>query len=239
MSTTGPARSSPGQWFAQIVNEYDSLIRRAVPRYERMTRQLTEYLPVTARRVLELGSGTGNFTLALARRYPTAELTLVDAAQEMIDVARDRIASVDPVFAARTKFVTDRFEELALDPGSFDVVASCISLHHVRDKAPLFRAIHSALAPGGRFCFADQMRAAPDAINQQHWEDWLSFCREPGNCTADEIQQLLEHAADYDHYETVAQHLSMLDDVGFVEIDCLWRRGMWGIVTATRLTATS
>lgn len=233
MSANGPARSTAGEWFAHRVNEYDSLIRRAVPGYESMTRRLADYLPANARRILELGCGTGNFSLALATRYPTADLTVVDAAQEMIDVTRGRIASVHPAFEGRVRFITGRFEELALEPEAFDVVASCISLHHVRDKAPLFNTIHHALEAGGRFCFADQMRAAPESINQRHWEDWLSFCREPGNCTDAEIEQLLEHAAEFDHYETAGQHLRILNDAGFTEVDCLWRSGMWTIMAAT------
>lgn len=234
MSGRGPEHPSAGEWFAQRVNEYDSLIRRAVPGYETMTRQLANYLPATASRILELGCGTGNFSMALASRFPAAQLTVVDAAPEMIDVTRGRIGSTDPAFAARTTFVAGRFEELALDSEAFDVVASCISLHHVRDKGPMFSAVHRALQPGGQFCFADQMRAAPDMINKQNWEDWLAFCRKPGNCTAAEVDQLLEHAAAHDHYETVTQHLRMLEDAGFAELDCLWRDGMWAIVTASR-----
>lgn len=233
MSASGRARTDAGEWFAHRVNEYDSLIRRAVPDYEGMTRRLADYLPTRARRVLELGCGTGNFSLALATRYPTADLTVVDAAQEMIDVTRGRIASADPEFGGRATFITGRFEELALESEAFDVVTSCISLHHVRDKAPLFSTIHGALEAGGRFCFADQMRAAPESINQRNWDDWLSFCREPGNCTDAEIEQLLEHAAEYDHYETVGEHFRMLHDAGFTEVDCLWRNGMWTMVAAT------
>ena len=231
MSDAHPARSTAGEWFATMVSEYDSLIRRAVPRYEEMTRELTASLPIAADRVLELGCGTGNFSLALAARYPSATITMVDAAQEMIEVTRDRIAAAHPAVASRARYVTTKFEDLALDDG-FDLIASCISLHHVRDKQPLFAALRRMLSPGGRLCFADQMRADPEDVNQRNWDAWLAFCRLPGNCTEAEIEQLVEHAGAHDHYETVAQHLGILGRAGFRELDCLWRSGMWAIVTA-------
>jgi len=78
------------------------------------------------------------------------------------------------------------------------------------------------------------MRADPEEMNQRNWDAWLAFCRMPGNCTEEEIERLVEHAAAHDHYETVAQHLGMLERTGFSELDCLWRSGMWAIVTATK-----
>ena len=234
MSGAHPARSTAGEWFATMVSEYDSLIRRAVPRYEEMTRELVACLPAAADRVLELGCGTGNFSLALAARYPSAAITMVDAAQEMIDVTRDRIAATHPAVASRARFITAKFEELTPGYERYDLITSCISLHHVRDKETLLRVLHRTLAPNGRLSFADQMRADPEEMNQRNWDAWLAFCRLPGNCTEAEIEQLVEHAAAHDHYETVAQHLSMLERTGFHELDCLWRSGMWGIVTATR-----
>lgn len=234
MRDAQPARSTAGEWFATMVSEYDSLIVRAVPRYEEMTRELVACLPAAANRVLELGCGTGNFSLALAARYPSAAITMVDAAQEMIDVTRDRITSAHPAVASRARFVTAKFEELAPGEEGYDLITSCISLHHVRDKETLFRGLHRALERTGRLCVADQMRADPETMNQRNWDAWLAFCRLPGNCTEAEIQQLVEHAAAHDHYETVAQHLGMLERTGFSKLDCLWRSGMWAIVTASR-----
>lgn len=231
--TGGRAGSTAGEWFAGMVSEYDSLIRRAVPRYEEMTGELVACLPSSATRVLELGCGTGNFSLALAARYPSAALTTVDAALEMTDVTRDRITRAHPHVASRARFITARFEELSFDDARYDLITSCISLHHVSDKEALFSVLRQALTPGGRLCFADQMRADPEEMNRRNWNAWLAFCQQPGNCTEEEVERLVEHAAAHDHYETVAQHLGMLERAGFTELDCLWRSGMWAIVTAT------
>ena len=215
-----------------MAEEYDSLIRRAVPRYAEMTERLIDYLPDEAGRVLELGCGTGNLSLRLAARFPHAAITFVDASPEMVELTRARIAGAHPAVAERGRFVVTRFEELEMEGDAFDLVTSAISLHHVVDKGGLFRAIRGMLAPGGTFRFADQMWGATEANAALNWERWLEFCRQPGNCTEEEIASLLRHAQEHDHYVPVAEHLRLLQEAGFAQVDCVWRNWMWGIVTA-------
>ena len=216
-----------------MAESYDSLIHRAVPRYDEMTARLLDYLPGDARSVLELGCGTGNLSLRLAESLPLGALTLVDGSQEMIALVRSRIERSDSSSTDRITYVESRFEDLEFPARSFDLVVSSISLHHVQDKAKLYARIRSFMSVGGRFCFADQIRGEPESNHRVNWERWLEFCREPGNCTPEEIDSLLQHAAAHDHYTTLTEHTALLAKAGFTEIDCVWRNLMWGIVTAT------
>ena len=224
--------TAASEYFGSMVESYDSLIRRAVPRYDEMTARLLDYLPREAQSVLELGCGTGNLSLQLARKFPAASLMLVDGSFEMIAVTRSRIedAGIRPV--NEPAYLAVRFEELALPGDSFDLVVSSISLHHVADKAGMYRRIRAVLRAGGRFCFADQIRGEPESNHRVNWDRWLDFCREPGHCTQEEIESLLDHAAAHDHYVPLSEHISLLSASGFAEIDCVWRNWMWGIVTA-------
>ena len=226
MTTTASA------YFGSMIEEYDSLVRRAVPRYAEMTERLVDYLPPDPARVLELGCGTGNLSLHLAERFPAAAITFVDASPEMVELTHARLAGAHPEVAERGRFMVARFEELAVEEDAYDLVTSAISLHHVVDKGALFRAIRRMLAPGGTFRFADQMWGATEANAALNWRRWLEFCRQPGNCTEEEIASLLDHAAAHDHYQPVAEHLRLLEDAGFQHVDCVWRSWMWGIVTA-------
>ena len=222
---------SAAGYFGSMVESYDSLIRRAVPRYDEMTARLIDYLPRESRSILELGCGTGNLSLLLARSFPAASLTLVDGSPDMIALTRSRIS--DAGFSANEPtYVAAQFEELTLPESSFDLVVSSISLHHVADKARLYRRIRTLLRAGGSFCFADQIRGEPESNHRINWERWLDYCREPGHCTQDEIDSLLDHAAAHDHYVPLAQHVSLLSGAGFIHIDCVWRNLMWGIITA-------
>lgn len=225
--------STAADYFGGMVEAYDDLIRRAVPRYEEMTARLVAYLPERAGRILELGCGTGTLSLALARRYPDAACTCVDASPEMTAITRTRLSSLAPSFATRARFVVQRFEALGFAPGAFDLVTSSISLHHVRDKGALYGAIRTLVADGGHFVFSDQMRGASAPVQAINWERWLSFCRQPGNCTEEEIASLLAHAEAHDHYVPVHEHFALMEAAGFRELDCVWRDGSWGIITAS------
>jgi len=225
--------SSAAGYFGSMSESYDSLIHRAVPRYDEMIARLLEYLPSDPRRVLELGCGTGNLSLQLVDAFPRAELTLVDASAEMISLVRSRIGASGSGSAPRMAYVEARFEELDLPEKSFDLVVSSISLHHVEEKARLYARIRSLMKSGGRFCFADQIRGEPESNHVVNWERWLEFCRERGHCTPEEIESLVQHALAHDHYTPLSEHIALLSSAGFSEMDCVWRNWMWGIVTCT------
>jgi tRNA (cmo5U34)-methyltransferase len=217
-------------YFGSMIEEYDSLIQRAVPTYEAMLSTTLEYLPAHPRSGLELGCGTGNFTLALVDRFPRCRWTIVDGSDEMVDLASARLTELAP--AAHAECVLGRFELIEFDAASFDVITSCISLHHVADKAAMFARLRPMLRPGGSLCFADQLTGAAPRVADRHWERWLEHCRAPGQCTEEEVDHLVDHSAAHDHYESLAAYAQYLRDAGFVQIDCVWRDGMWAVVTA-------
>lgn len=221
---------SASDFFGSMIDSYDSLIHRAVPRYEEMTSRLLDYLPNDAPRILELGAGTGNLTTRLADRYPKARITNVDASEDMLKVTRRRLGER----AANVEFVSSLFETLDFPPSSFDLIATCISLHHVADKRALYQRLRGWLAPGGRFAMADQFRGGMPEIHDFNWRAWLDFCRLPGHCTDLEIQDLLTHAEAHDHYTPVRTHFALLVEAGFDPdtIDCVWRSLIWGIIIA-------
>lgn len=226
---SGPAPTA-AEYFGAMVERYDSLIGRAVPRYDEMIDRLVEHLPRHAPRVLELGCGTGNLTLRLLDRDPGAHVRTVDAAPEMTDVAARRAGARPRPFPLAT--ITARFEELSFPAESFDLVVSCMSLHHVVDKAQLYSRVRRWLAPGGVFAFADEILGATPESQQIFWDRWLEFCRAPGNCSEEEIASLVDHARAHDHYVPLHQHFSMLSGAGFSVCDCVWRNQMYGVVTA-------
>ena len=221
-----------GEYFGAMADSYDDLIARAVPRYAEMSDRLVDYLPAETGRILELGCGTGNLSLRLAARFPRAELTVVDASEEMVELTRRRLARGAPDVASRARFVVARFEALEAGAGAFDLVTSCIALHHVVEKGPLFARVRHWLAPGGSFRFADQLRGGTEWNHALNWERWLAFCREPGRCSEEEIASLLEHARLHDHYTSLADHVRLLEAAGFAAPDCVWRNWIWAIVTA-------
>jgi len=182
-----------------------------------------------------LACGTGNLSLALAARFPDAELTFVDAAPAMLEVTKTRLEMTHPQSARRAHFVEARFEQLRLPSATFDAVVSQMSLHHVEKKGALFLQLFALLAESGAFCFADRMIGGTEESQAASWQRWVDHCRR--NCSEAEVVGLLEHAQAHDHYASLADHFHLLESAGFRGLDCAWRDWAWAIVTATRVAS--
>jgi ubiquinone/menaquinone biosynthesis C-methylase UbiE len=111
---------------------------------------------------LELGSGTGAFTLALAELLgPRGTIHSVD---------QDRGALTAQAAAVGAQFGAVRLDQRAADftrPLGFSGMNGVLmanSLHFVRDKAPVLALVRSYLAPGGRFVLVEY-----DADRGNHW----------------------------------------------------------------------
>ncbi|HTQ08208.1 MAG TPA: methyltransferase domain-containing protein [Polyangiaceae bacterium] len=96
--------------------------------------------PRAGERVLDLGSGTGALTRAIADRG--ARVVGLDASTAMLAEARSAYPDLD--------FRAGRAEALAFEH-EFDAVFSNATLHWVHDAAGVARGIRRALVPGGRF----------------------------------------------------------------------------------------
>jgi L-threonylcarbamoyladenylate synthase len=129
---------------------YDEMIQGDIPAYHELQRQLELASGDGARRMLELGTGTGETAGRLLRRHPDATLVGIDVSDAMLAVARDRLDQ------ERASLVIARLED-PLPDGPFDLVASALAVHHLpsADKRALFAQVRSALAAGGRFVLAD------------------------------------------------------------------------------------
>jgi len=131
-------------------DSYLELMRDEVPQYERLQDEVAAATSgVDARRVLELGTGTGETARRVLAVHPAAQLVGIDESPGMLEAAR---SALDP---ARVRLVDGRLQD-PLPDGPWDLVVSCLAVHHLdgEGKADLFRRIAAALAPGGRFVLA-------------------------------------------------------------------------------------
>jgi tRNA (cmo5U34)-methyltransferase len=158
----------------------------------------------------------------------------VDAAHEMVDLTQARLTESHPAVAGRAAFVTATFESLALDEGAFDLAAASMSLHHIVDKAPFYARLHAALRDGGSLVFADELTGAVPYVQQRHWDRWENFARQPGHLTETEIDSIIEHMGQFDHYETLPRQIELLAQAGFRSVDCAWRHVNYGIFVAVK-----
>jgi 2-polyprenyl-3-methyl-5-hydroxy-6-metoxy-1,4-benzoquinol methylase len=107
-----------------------------------MMRQFEASLP--GGRAVELGCYHGDFTRRLVAHY--ADLTVVEGASELVEIARARVEG--PV-----RFIHSRFEDFEPD-APFDAAFLIHTLEHLDDPVAVLRRIRSWLTPTGRLFVA-------------------------------------------------------------------------------------
>jgi tRNA (cmo5U34)-methyltransferase len=127
-------------------DDYLELMHEEMPAYERLQEAAAAATGSGARRLLELGTGTGETACRVLARHPGATLIGIDASADMLGAADLPGADL------RVGRLEDR-----LPDGPFDLVFSALAVHHLDGpaKADLFRRVAAVLEPGGRFVLAD------------------------------------------------------------------------------------
>ena len=75
-------------------SNYDVIIRQICRNYDSSLELGARNLPVDVGSVCDLGIGTGNFSLAVRRIYPTVPITGVDNNTNFIEIARSKLPDV-------------------------------------------------------------------------------------------------------------------------------------------------
>ncbi|HET7277351.1 MAG TPA: class I SAM-dependent methyltransferase [Dermatophilaceae bacterium] len=103
-------------------------------------------------RALELGAGTGFFSLNLKQAGVLDEVHVTDLSPGMVQAAQGNAARLGFTVEGR---VADA-ERLPYDDDTFDVVVGHAVIHHIPDVEAAFREMLRVLRPGGRFVIAGE-----------------------------------------------------------------------------------
>jgi SAM-dependent methyltransferase len=116
--------------------------------------------PARFERSLEIGSGTGYFTLNLMRAGVVQKATCTDISAGMLATLS---ANAERLGLDVETVATDA-ETLPFEDESFDLVMGHAILHHIPDLGRAFEEFHRVLAPGGTVLFAGEPSRYGDRI---------------------------------------------------------------------------
>lgn len=170
--------------FSRAAASYDEVagLQRAVGS------ELLARLPagMRAQRWVDLGSGTGHFSQALAERFPAGQGMALDLAEGMLRHARPR--------GGAAHFVCGDAEHLPLADASQDLLFSSLALQWCGDFASVLAEARRVLRPGGVLAFSslctgtlqelqDSWQAVDGFVHVNHFRrfrDYRQLCADSG-----------------------------------------------------------
>ena len=135
-------REQVAKQFSKAAKTYDDAAE--IPR--EMGRVMVDQItPSVAGTLVDLGCGTGEALEQIGKRWPTLKLVGVDFAPDMIQAAKDRIASAE--------FLVADIEATGLPDATASVVFSCAAMQWCHPHRAIAEA-ERLLEPGGQFLMA-------------------------------------------------------------------------------------
>ncbi|TFW30366.1 tetratricopeptide repeat protein [Duganella callida] len=143
--------------FDQYANHFDQHLTEVLgyrtPAF--LDQMLRRVAPATDLATVDLGCGTGLCGPYL-RAY-SSRLDGVDLSRQMLDKAGERGVYDSLACADLVSYLTGR-------DGAWDLAVAADVFVYIGDLAPVFRAVHAALRPGGRLCFSAEAGVDGDYV---------------------------------------------------------------------------
>lgn len=220
--------------FEEEAKEYDSIILRLIPNYNQMVNILVSLLSYNEERplkVIDLGCGTGTISQAVKRRFPNIQLTCVDIAQNMLDIAfakngeNTRLIQAD--FADFNEFIF---------PNRYDIVVSSLAIHHLESnesKLKFYKSIYTAMNKGGTFVNIDVVVSDDPEWQKIYMREWEAFMRMSTPQKEIDEKWLPTYYAE-DRPTSLLTHIDLLRTAGFNLIDVAFKYYNYAVYCAKK-----
>lgn len=181
-------------FFNEKIDTYDDVHST----YMLTKKELTDALDEDVQKILDLGAGTGLELIYLFEKYPNAEVTAIDISESMLEKLKKR------TFSNHVKTICGDFFETDFG-NDYDAVISTSALHHFKpeEKKKLYKKIFNSLKKNGQFINCDKI-----SLNQEA-QDWC-------------ISELENNFDNYKHIDTpltVENEISILNEIGFINVE--------------------
>ena len=144
--------SSTKNWFKDWSNEYDSTLGKVNRHHKLLDLVVDSSVVKDGEKVLDIGCGTGLLSLKFLKKADCI-IYGIDNSPEMLEIFKDKIKKLN--LSDKISLELEDAENIDFENGKFDIVASTVTLHHLKDKYPVIKKIYELLKEGGRFLIGD------------------------------------------------------------------------------------
>lgn len=164
---------------------------------------LLEELPVTTKRILDIGSGNGRLLDLCLMQCPNATGVALDFSPPMLNSLKEKYKGKERVEVIEH----DLNNVLPFDSSSFDAIVSSFAIHHVNNerKRELYQEVWKVLENEGTFCNLEHVSSPTENLHKKFFEK-LGANEDNSNILLD-----------------VETQVKWLNEIGFQEADCYWK----------------
>jgi len=191
----------------------------------------------SAKHLLDVGCGAGNYTLKLLSVFPDRDVTLIDLSRPMLDRAVERIAVAT---RGTIRAIQGDIRTVELAAESYDVIVAAAVLHHLRQRAEwedVYRRLYTALRPGGSLWVADLVHHELPAVQDVMWRRYGEYLAQLKG--EDYRQSVLEYVQKEDSPRPVTEQLVLMHQAGFRSVDILHKNSVFAAFGGVREAISS
>jgi tRNA (cmo5U34)-methyltransferase len=186
----------------------------------------------SARSLLDVGCGAGNYSLKLLERLPGLEVTLLDLSRPMLERAEQRIRAAH---GRGVRLIQGDIRAVELGEAAFDVILAAAVLHHLRGEEEwrqVFAKLYRALTPGGSLWVFDMVASDLPSVQEamrERYGRYLESLKGPQY-----RQEVFAYIEREDTPRSLVFQLELLRAVGFEAIDVLHKNSCFAAFGAAK-----
>lgn len=173
----------------------------------------------SAKHLLDIGCGAGNFSLKMLEKVSGLDCTLIDLSRPMLDKAKERVSSQTN---GKITVLQQDIREAVFPENSFDIILAGAVFHHLRDEddwAYVFSKLYKSLKPGGSLWISDLVVQDSLEVNKLIWEHYGNYLEKIGGEAY--RKDVLAYIEKEDSPRSVNFQLELMKRIGFTQVEIL------------------
>ncbi|SFS07515.1 class I SAM-dependent methyltransferase [Anaeromicropila populeti] len=215
--------------FNKRSSEYDKIIHEVIAYYDTMIKNMGFFMPFRREdeiKVLDLGCGTGNTSKMILEFFPNASIDAYDLAINSVNTYNKRFEDYNAHAC-----IGDLRDEAIYKADYYDCVVSSLAIHHLptdKEKYSVYKNSFKTLKPNGYISIGENVAGSSVRLTKLYESMWLDYMRDNG-LNENAVQQYYDEYFEKDSPISMMKQLSMMSDIGFSEIDCMWKYSFYAV----------